>query len=154
MRAGSAEVIDLGTKFDVRLEQDSTVITVVEGRVAVGPASSTQNHSPRFIELKADQQIRVAEAQWPAMPVMVDAQRAAAWLHGRIVFDNEPLERVVAEFNRYTAKPIEITTPALRNLQVSGVFATDDPETFIAFLRSLQGVRVEVTETQIRVSRE
>ena len=36
--AGSAEVVDLGTKFDVRLEQDSTVVTVVEGRVAVGPS--------------------------------------------------------------------------------------------------------------------
>ena len=40
---------------------------------------------------------------------------------------------------------------ALRNLQISGVFATDDTEAFIAFLRSLKGVRVEVTETQIRV---
>jgi transmembrane sensor len=36
--AGSAEVVDLGTKFDVRLEHDSTVVTVVEGRVAVGPS--------------------------------------------------------------------------------------------------------------------
>src|SRR5262249_46787455 len=31
--AGPAEVIDLGTKFDVRLRSDSTVVTVVEGRV-------------------------------------------------------------------------------------------------------------------------
>jgi hypothetical protein len=50
------------------------------------------------------------------------------------------------------AKPIEIATPALRNLQISGVFATDDTEAFIAFLRSLKGVRVEVMETRIRVS--
>jgi transmembrane sensor len=68
------------------------------------------------------------------------------------VFDHEPLEHVVAEYNRYTAKPIEIATPALRNLQISGVFATDDTEAFVAFLRSLKGVRVEVTETRIRVS--
>jgi transmembrane sensor len=68
------------------------------------------------------------------------------------VFDHEPLEHVVAEYNRYTAKPIEIATPALRSLQVSGVFATDDTEAFLAFLRSLKGVRVEVTETRIQVS--
>ena len=81
-------------------------------------------------------------------------QRTTAWLHRQIAFDHEPLERVAAEFNRYTSKPIEIATPALRNLQISGVFATDDPEAFIAFLRSLKGVRVEVTETRIRVSGE
>jgi len=124
--AGSAEIVDLGTKFDVRREHDSTVVTVIEGRVAVGPLISSQNHSPRFVELSADQQIRVTAGEGPATPVAV-------------------------EYNRYSAKPIEIATPALRKLPISGVFATDDTEAFIAFLRSLKGVRVEVTETQIRV---
>ncbi len=149
--AGSAEVVDLGTSFDVRLEHDSTVVTVVEGRVAVGPSSSSQNHSPRFVELSADQQIRVTAGESPATPVPVDAQRTTAWLHRQIAFNHEPLERVAAEYNRYTSRPIEIATPALRGLQISGVFSTDDPEAFIAFLRSLNGVRVEVTETRIRV---
>jgi len=149
--AGSAEVIDLGTQFDVRLEHDSTVVTVVEGRVAVGPSNSSQNHPPRFVQLSADQQIRVTAGEGPATPVAIDAKRTTAWLHRQIVFDHEPLERVAAEYNRYMSKPIEITTPALRNLQISGIFATDDPEAFIAFLRSLKGVRVEVTETRIRV---
>jgi transmembrane sensor len=152
--AGSAEVVDLGTKFDVRLEHDSTVVTVVEGLVSVGPSNSSQNHSPRFVQLSADQQTRVTAGEGPATPVAVDAQRTTAWLHRQIAFDHEPLERVAAEYNRYTSKPIEIATPTLRNLEISGVFATDDPEAFIAFLRSLEGVRVEVTATRIRVSRD
>jgi transmembrane sensor len=157
--AGSTEVVDLGTQFDVRLEHDSTVITVVEGHVAVGlspmpgklGADSAQRRLP--IPLGAGQQVRVSEAEWPAAPTAVDAQRATAWLRREIVFDHEPLESVAAEYNRYTSKPIEIATPALRGLQISGVFATDDTEAFIAFLRSLKAVRVEVTETRVRVSR-
>ena len=160
--AGSAEVVDLGTNFDVRLEHDSTVVTVVEGQVAVGPSpmleklgtNSIQNRPSRFVQVGADQQISVTKGEWPATPVAVDAQRTTAWLRREIVFDHEPLERVAAEYNRYTSKPIEITTPALRNLQISGVFATDDIEAFIAFLRSLKGVRVEVTPTRIRVSQD
>ncbi|MGB8692521.1 MAG: FecR domain-containing protein, partial [Steroidobacteraceae bacterium] len=77
-----------------------------------------------------------------------------AWLRRQIVFHDEPLEQVAAEFSRYTAKPIEIATPALRKLRISGVFATDDTDAFIAFLRSLKGVRVEVTATSIRVSKD
>jgi transmembrane sensor len=160
--AGSAEVIAIGTKFDVRLEHDSTVVTVVEGRVAVGPSrmlgnlgtGSSQNHVPRFVQVSADQQIKVAEAAWPAAPASVDAQSATAWLRREIVFDHEPLEHVAAEFNRYAPRPIEIATPALRNLQISGVFATNDTEAFVAFLRSLKGVRVDVTATKIRVSQD
>jgi transmembrane sensor len=61
---------------------------------------------------------------------------------------------VASEFNRYAPTPFEITTPALRALEISGVFATDDPQAFIAFLRSLDGVRVEVTATRIRVMQD
>jgi transmembrane sensor len=106
------------------------------------------------MQLGADEQITVTDGQWPATPVPVDAQRATAWLHRQMMFDREPLERVASEFNRYAPKPIEITTPALRSLEISGVFAIDDNEAFIAFMRSLDGVHVEVTETRIRVSQD
>jgi len=157
---GSAEAVDLGTKFDVRLERDSTVVTVAEGRVAVRPSSMTgrstanSHELPRFVQVGADQQIRVTGDEWPAAPTGANAQRATAWLHRQIMFEREPLERVAGEFNRYSGKPIEITTPALRSLKISGAFRTDDTEGFIAFLRSLDGVRVEVTPTRIRVSQD
>jgi transmembrane sensor len=154
VQAGAAQIIDLGTKFDVRLEQGSTLVTVIEGRVNVGATTSGQEQSPPYIELDADQQIRVARGAWPAMPVAVDARGTTAWMHRQIVFHDEKLEQVAAEFNRYQSKPIEIVTPELRTMRISGVFAIDDSEAFIAFLRSLKGVRVEVTATTIRVSRE
>ncbi len=157
--AGSAEVVDIGTQFDVRLMRDSTVVTVIEGRVAVGPASMLHGRGTnsgqalaRFVELAADQQISVTQGVWPAAPIAVDGQRTTSWLRRQIMFDHEPLWRVATEFNRYGSRPIEITTPALRNLEISGVFATDDTDGFIAFLRSLDGVHVEVTATRIRVS--
>jgi transmembrane sensor len=156
--AGAAEVVDIGTQFDVRLEQDATVVTVVEGRAAVslapaqnkdGTTNLDRPQSP--VALGRGQQLRVAQGQWLATPIAVDAQRTTSWIRREIAFDHEPLERVAAEYNRYAPKPIEITTPALKNLEISGTFATDDPDAFIAFLRSLNGVHVQVTATQIRV---
>jgi transmembrane sensor len=159
--AGSAEVVDIGTTFNVRMERDSTVVTVIEGRVSVAlspmlakpGAPSGESRAPQSVQLGAGEQIRVAEDGWPAAAATIDTRRTTAWLRRQIVFEQEPLERVAAEFNRYGPKPIEIVTPALQNLQISGVFATDDTEAFIAFLRSLKGVRVEETATRIRVSR-
>jgi transmembrane sensor len=160
--AGPAEVVDLGTRFDVRLEDSSTLVTVVEGRVAVGQSPAAQTggtnsnpeHPPVLVQLKADEQLRVTPDNWPATSVPADAQRVTAWLRRQIIFENEPLERVVSEFNRYARKPIEITTPALRNLEISGVFATDNSDVLIAFLRSLEGVRVDVTATRVLVSQK
>ena len=159
--AGPAEVVALGTKFNVRLEHDATVVTVVEGQVAVAPSPTSRklgtnadHHPPRSIQVSVNQQIRVAAGVWPVIPVTVDAQRTTSWLHRQITFEHEPLARVAAELNRYAPKPIEITTPELRDLEISGVFTSDDSEAFIAFLRSLEGVRVEVTATRILVSQK
>lgn len=154
VQAGAAQVVDLGTKFDVRLERGATLVTVIEGRVKVGPTISRQAQSPPYIELAKDQQIRVTKGTWPAAPVAVDARGTTSWLHRQIAFHDEKLEQVAAEFNRYLAKPIEIVTPELRIMRISGVFAVDDSDAFIAFLRSLRGVRVEVTASAIRVSRD
>jgi transmembrane sensor len=160
--AGSAEVLDLGTKFDVRLRSDSTVVTVVEGRVAVGLSDISESRSMssnprppvRLVELGPNQQVSVSRDEWPATPTTVDAKRTTAWLQRQIAFNHEPLERVAAELNRYAPKPIEIMTPELRKLEITGVFSIDDTEEFLAFLRTLDGVRVDVTATQIRVSKK
>jgi transmembrane sensor len=158
--AGPAQIVAIGTRFDVRLQQNSTVVTVAQGRVAVGPPplpdypNTNSYPGPEFVQVGANQQISVNRDTGPAAPVAADARQTTAWLHRQIMFQHEPLERVAREFNRYAPTPFEITTPALRALEISGVFATDDPEAFIAFLRSLDGVRVEVTASRIRVSQD
>ena len=141
--AGVAEIIDRGTVFDVRLSDDSTIVTVVEGRVTVEPAApaeqrpATKDFSappakpapPRgAIEVGANQQLHVSATDWQAAASAVDAQRATAWIRHQIAFENEPLADVAAEFNRYSASPIEIESKALRSLRISGVFADNDPD--------------------------
>ena len=160
--AGLAEVLDLGTRFDVRLTEGSTVVTVAEGQVSVGlsatsaagGASAGPGRAAPTVRLGANQQVVVTEGDWPVAPVTVDAQRSTAWLHRQISFRHEPLERVAREFNRYSRTPIEITTPALRKLEISGVFSIDDIDAFVAFLRTLDGVHVDVTATRIVVSQD
>ena len=161
VQAGSLGITDVGTVFDVFAGLDSTVVTVLEGRVAVAvvPKLATPQKgapAPAYpaIEVAAGQEVRVDNDSWPPTYTRVDTQRATAWLRRQIVFENEPLERVAAEFNRYAATPIEIDSAELRTLAVSGVFAADDTDSFIDFLRSLDGVQVEVTSARIRVSRK
>ena len=104
------------------------------------------------VELDPNEQVRVSQTIWQAAPSTVDARGVTAWLQRRIVFDNEPLANVAIEFNRYLSVPIEIDGPEVRRLRVSGVFACDDTEAFVAFLRSMKGLSVEVTAARIRVS--
>ena len=153
--AGPAEVVDVGTRFDVYLQHDSTLVTVLEGQItvalAMGPHSaSAAGHT---VAVHAGQQIRVSDGTLPSSATPADMQRSTAWLRRQIIFEQEPLETVAAEFNRYSVTTIEIETPSLRALAISGTFSADDTESFVAFLKSLDGVRVEVTPARVRVYR-
>jgi transmembrane sensor len=155
VRAGSAEVVAVGTQFSVYREVESTLVTVLQGQVDVtatnGRPQAGVDAVGRSVRVSAGEQLRITAGVLPASPTRVDLERSTAWLRRELSFEQQPLAVVAAEFNRYGALPIEIETPALRTLTVSGVFAADDSDSFIAFLRSLEGVGVEVTSTRIRV---
>jgi transmembrane sensor len=149
--AGSAEISDVGTTFDVYLHPDSAIVTVLDGEITVQSLQGRGKSAP--VQVTAGQQVRVVPGQGPLLPTPVDAKGSTAWLQGQISFKREPLADVAAEFNRYAATPIEIETPSLQRLLVSGVFRTDDPESFLAFLRTIEGVQINITPTRIEVYR-
>ncbi|MEI9892304.1 MAG: hypothetical protein WDN45_19210 [Caulobacteraceae bacterium] len=51
----------------------------------------------------------------------VNAANAFAWESHRLAYDKAPLSEVVADLNRYVARPIRIADPALGQLAYTGV---------------------------------
>jgi transmembrane sensor len=141
--AGPALVTDIGTKFDVYRKESSTIVTVVEGLVRVDAARES-------VRARAGEQVQAYADRSPVV-VPVEPGRATAWLQKRMVFHGEPLRAVVAEFNRYSAVPIEIESPALAELNVSGAFSTDDTPSFISFLKSVNNATVTADSSRVLV---
>ena len=145
--AGTASVLAVGTTFSVYRQAGATLVTVVQGRVGV----STVSAASTSVNAGAGEQVRVMDGQRPQPPTPADVQRSTAWLHRQIVFERQPLALVTAEFNRYSPRPIDIETPALGTLPITGIFSVDDTETFMDFLRTFDGVTIQATPTRIRV---
>lgn len=145
--AGTASAVAVATTFSVYREAGSALVTVMQGRVRV----STVVASSGSVTAQAGEQVRVTDGEPPGPATPADVQRSTAWLHRQIVFEREPLALVAAEFNRYSALPIDIETPALGTLPITGIFSVDDTETFLDFLRTFRGVAIEPTSTRIRV---
>jgi transmembrane sensor len=145
--AGNAQVLDVGTQFDVYLRPGAVLVTVVEGTVAVyaGAASLT----PTALRVGVGYQVEVRDQV--GLPRPVDARAAVAWLKRQIVFEDQPLADVAAEFNRYGGTTLEIDDDSVRALRISGVFDAYDTDSFAAFLQTLNGVVVQKTPTRIRV---
>lgn len=152
--AGDAHLLAMGTRFDVYRKTDGTVVTVVEGTVAMLAGQTPTGLSglpPDALRVTAGHQVRVDAAGIAAQPVPVDVPQAVAWLQQKIAFERRPLGEVADEFNRYGPIAIEIDDATLRGLPITGVFDAYDVDSFLAFLQTLHGVRVERTTASIRV---
>jgi transmembrane sensor len=72
----------------------------------------------------------------------VDSARALAWADGRLVFENDSVQRVVEEFNRYNRIQLQVRDAELAKRPISGTFSAADPESFVAFLQTVVSIRV------------
>lgn len=149
VQADGTTVRAVGTAFGVEQQSQDVVVTVAEGEVSVSdgrgqgvkvPESAHSSADTLF--LTADQQVTVP-SRGAAEPVQkVDSQRALAWAEGRLIFQNDELGKVIAEFNRYNRVQLAVADDALAAKPVSGVFNASDPEAFIAFLQSVTAVEI------------
>jgi transmembrane sensor len=164
VQANGTTVRAVGTAFGVEQQTRGVIVTVAEGKVAVlsddvSPSSSllrapsdaagqgvnvpeSARSSRGTLFLIADQQVTVPNIG-AAEPVRaVDSHRALAWAEGRLIFQNDELGSVIAQFNRYNRVQLSVTDSGLAAKPVSGVFNASDPEAFIAFLQSVTAVEI------------
>lgn len=124
VKAGDRAVTALGTVFTVEREAQDLVVTLLEGRVAVSSGQAAP------IELSPRQELKLTGAGQRTLRSGVDPELALAWREGKLVFDNEPLGRVIERMNDYVSTPISVTDD-IANLPVSGVFKAGDTAAFL-----------------------
>ena len=176
VKTGATLVRAVGTEFDVYQKREDTVVTVVEGRVAIltSHAGALTDHDvpaaalgPRpsnleFPAIAAGQigNILVAAGeQLTVTPKRIQIAEhpniasATAWTQRQLVFESASLADVADEFNRYNEKQLIVGDPRLETFHVSGVFSSTDPASLIRFLRARPELRIVETGSQIRIEK-
>jgi transmembrane sensor len=174
VHSGAASVRAVGTQFDVDRHSGETIVTVVEGRVAVlhdsfaQPASANAVDSsapsisaPDFVStgpqeaggllLNAGEQVTLT-AHATSRPMQTDVAAAIAWTERKLVFASSSLTQVADEYNRHHKKRIVIRDRRLASFLVSGVFSANNSMALVAFLRAQPNLTVRETDTEIEIS--
>src|SRR6266853_1000187 len=183
VRSGATRVRAVGTQFDVYKRSGSTVVTVVEGQVAVlldagpspGPHAAADRVAPGTPAAAAPGRARTDElalagraapavlvsageqvtvtARAMAAPKRADIAAATAWTQHRLIVDASRLIDVIDDFNRYNARQLVIEDAELDDLHVSGVYSSTDPASLIRFLKEQPGVQVVESDSVVRIRR-
>lgn len=124
-----------GGSFDVRLRPDGGQLVVLAGRAAAvyrGTLAET---------IRAGSVLTVSAGAARVAAWSPDALAAAtAWQSGRILFDGMPLDRAIAEFNRYLPEKIVLGDAGLASTRLGGAFLVDDPDSFLLALHESFGI--------------
>jgi len=130
VHAGSRVITATGTRFDVRLfgapDTPTVRVALLEGAVNVTNADRASLETASMVAGEVLQ----APPSAPMRVQLDDAKTLASWESGVLVFNDRPLSEAVEEMNRYTTNPIVLVDKSSRDLRVSGVFNTRDPENF------------------------
>ncbi|MEJ0038005.1 MAG: FecR domain-containing protein [Gammaproteobacteria bacterium] len=161
VHSGTTSVRAVGTAFDVDRTSRATVVTVVEGRVEVrsrtddepdGVVATADRHS---VVLVAGERVSVAPASGEINRVtQADTAGATTSTQRELVFSGEPLASVVEKFNRYTRRTIVLSDPALADLRINAVFRSTNPESLLLFLGRIDGIEIQRTAAEIRISKK
>jgi transmembrane sensor len=134
--AGDGETRDIGTRFNVRRDDDRVTVSVAEGRVEVRLTSTAATR-----EIGRGEQLSYRFGQLsPARRLAADSPEA--WTSGRWQFDDADLAEVVAQINRQHARPVRIDDPRLAAYRISGVFSATDRAGLLAALTRLYPLRL------------
>jgi transmembrane sensor len=177
VHSGTTNVIAVGTEFDVYRKRNGTIVTVVEGTVAVGSDRALQNAAGTMtaptgsaaighehqrtphptatdasgsVLLSAGEQITITPVE-TTPPQSADIATVTSWTQGKLVFKDTPLGDVVNEFNRYSSRRLVIDAPELSGFHITGVFSSSDPGRIADLLQKRFGVSIRESDDEIRV---
>jgi len=141
----SGRAMALGTRFDVHLQDDRTVVAVVDGMVRVTTARTGPVH------VAAGEGISWSPRGDFLGHHPIDPAAVLAWQKGRLHFDRTPLAEVMAEVARYHTISYRFAEPSLALLQVSGSFRTNDLPRLFAVLEAALPVRTSIQGTLVQI---
>ncbi|OOG49470.1 FecR domain-containing protein [Rhodanobacter sp. C01] len=151
--AGNVSIRDVGTAFDVRRTGQRVTIAITQGRVQIaddgGAPGSTATGS---LEAVAGQLVSYDPATSAMSISSITPAQATAWRDDRLEFINEPLGVVVANVNRYSARPVHIADANLEALTFTGTIKTGAIDSWLGALPQIFPLRVSEDASQVTLS--
>lgn len=135
----------VGTAFAVRhFEEDTIVVTVQEGRVAVTRdsqfADGDRLRATELASVAAGEQVRVTTSAGPLQVRPVDLDKELAWITGKLQFTTETIGEAVREFNLRNEVQIKVLSPEIERRGVRGAFAVNKPRDFAVSVATSVGL--------------
>jgi len=149
VEAGGRRIVAVGTQFSVRRSGTDIEVVVTDGKVRV---------EPKFGHGRAELLTAGAVVHTTQNSLLVqkktphEADEELSWRTGYLTFDETALTDAVAEFNRYTRRPIIVDDPRLSALRITGTFSASRVGDFVELLKNGFGLQINESDKEIHLN--
>lgn len=148
VHSGNGTVTAVGTQFQVRLNEDSTDVDLLKGKLAI--ATQAPDGTAHLASLIGGESLTFDESGRITPVHSLDTQQTQGWTQGKLFVHDWRLPQLLLEMNRYSQTKLSIGDPSLQNVHISGIFRTNDQQTFLQLLQQGWAIRAKrVSDRQI-----
>lgn len=145
--SGGVDVRVLGTCFNVASYDDdeNVVTTLAQGRVEVCLGN-------RFVPICPDEQLVFHKTSGSFAKKQVDAAIYLAWRDGKFIFENQTLEQIMKQLQRWYQVEVVYADEAARNKRFSGDLKKyDDFAKIMEMLKEVSGIQIQIKNHSVVV---
>ena len=144
MRSGEINVLRQTTQRSAK-----TVLTISQGTARIYP----EDRAAEGLDAGPDQEISWTDGQARPDVRTVYAGNAFAWESHRLAYDKAPLSDVVADLNRYVARPVRIADPTLGALPFTGILTLEGEDVMLRKIAATLPVEAKALPAEIVLQR-
>ena len=142
VHAGGVTTTDLGTKFNIKAfpGEKNVTVSLENGKVTVRADISENNKDTHEILLAPTQQFVFNKENETSTVETFDPQKASGWKDNILIFDNEPLSKVLITLERSFSVKFEIADQSLASRAIKANFKNESFWTVVKVLEKATGL--------------
>jgi transmembrane sensor len=140
VRAGSATIVDIGTRFAVQSDAaDGVSVTVTEGKVSVAAANQP---AAKTVLLEAGDNALLGKDGTIRTRRGTVTEDDLAWMSGRLVFRETPMSEVASAIHRWYGIELRMEDPSFQSRRITATFTGETPDAMLDVLRLVLGATI------------
>jgi len=140
----------VGTRFDVRYGADKIHVAVEEGIVEVmKPQKNSDDVEKEYLDnvdkrrLIAGEMVSAQRHHALSEVQKIKDIRPGAWRFGTLAYHDARLMDIIADVNRYSARPVRLATLDIENLRATIAFKADEVDQFLDVISKVHRLDVD-----------
>lgn len=131
------QIIATGTKFNVQeyYTQPVSEVMLLSGKITVNECNNSSEDNSSISELKPNQFLSFNRETREKHIINEDVLRYVAWKDGRLVFRNDPLEKVLEKLSLMFNVEIDLQGEQLKNYRYHATFQDESLEEILKLLK-------------------